>query len=231
VIYEEAALDSRITNEIFQRRHIIIHNGGLVSPQYLAKVTWLSSSPVVGTELKVDLQYLSNALNQLTVLGVSLVYLVMRKLAPSEEAHTRLDVDINDLVYELLANQRWACVGKIASTAIPQIKVDAARLTLQVNRWIAMKKSHGLEAIRDEVSAWDTSALVDTFKVAKLILLDDESAVDVARKMLEQGKLDQDDVDRWPLFADIRGKLVLQPKEQDLQSPSEAESSDGPVLN
>ena len=52
--YAEIALDSSTTSEIFQRRHVIVHNGGVVSPQYVAKMADKPSGARLGERLIVE---------------------------------------------------------------------------------------------------------------------------------------------------------------------------------
>lgn len=205
--YENAALNTVITTEIFQRRHIIVHNGGVVSPQYLAKTLESSSHPKLGEQLSVDRQYLDSAIDQLTVLGLSLVCQVMRKLAKNPHHHHQVDENIMEFTLSLLREKRWKCAQRLADITLGQIRGNYPHLAVQVNRWIAIKRSGEASSIYDEVLAWDVSALQKRFKLARLILLDDESAIELARELLAIDEINQRMVDSWPLFEGIRDKI------------------------
>src|SRR6266545_3487427 len=52
------------TVEVFQRRHIIVHNGGLVSRRYVTKMRGLiEEMPPLGQEMVVDEDYIRDALD------------------------------------------------------------------------------------------------------------------------------------------------------------------------
>lgn len=177
-----------------------------MSPQYLAKVNWLTDPPEVGTELKVNQQYLDSALDELTVVGASLSHLLMRKLCP-KSVRDSVDEDALMLTFQLLNKSQWKIVDKVAGTALPEITREYSRTSVKVNRWIALKRLGGTKAIADEVTAWDISALQQIFELARLILLEDPSAIDLARTMMQSGNLDWEQVENWPLFEDIRSSF------------------------
>ena len=211
--YSDIALDVLVASEVFQRRHIIVHNGGLVSPQYMTKMSGRADLPALGTRLRVDQQYLDSAINQLTVLGFSIVDRVMRRLAVNAEQEKRIDTDILDLTFDLLKAGRWTCVDKIATNALPGIVGEYNRFAVRVNRWIALKRLKGIDSIRDEVAKWDISALENKFRLAQLVLLDDPSAIDMACVMTRDEEITQESIDTWPLFENIRDAIndILKP--------------------
>lgn len=64
---------------------------------------------------------------------------------------------------------------------------------------------HGPEAIRDEVSRWDTAGLPATFQMARhLLLREDDTGLAKLRQILVSGTLTQVDLSEWPLFARLR---------------------------
>jgi hypothetical protein len=201
--FHDAALDPDGTTEVFQRRHVIIHNGGRASRQYLAKTSGLARVPALDEELRVDRAYLTNSIDKLSVLGISLAHLSMRKLCKGQNNHERVDQDINKLVFRLLGQKHWKVAEKVASIALPHMTVEAERLALKVNKWIAQERTEGREAIIKEVSSWDVSALSDRFKLARVALLDDPSAVDIAKRMLEEGSLTFEELSTWQLLEKV----------------------------
>jgi hypothetical protein len=204
---EDTALNPHGMYEAFQRRHILVHNGGRVSPQYLAKVNWLNEPPEIGAELKVSREYLNSAIDELIAVGASLTHLLMRSLSPKSRREY-VDSDAVMLTFELLKQRRWKLVDKIASIALPAMSQEYSRTSTKVNRWIALKRLAGSEAIAKEVAEWDVSALQPIFELSRLILLDHPSAVELARAMIGSGDLSQEQVETWPLFEDIRPVML-----------------------
>ena len=99
------------------------------------------------------------------------------------------------------------CAEEVASTVLSDVTWGYAKNAISVNRWIALKKLRGIEAIRGEVLQWDISALQKQFELARSVLLDEPAAVQLARDMLQSEEIDQTSIDSWPLFEDIRDDI------------------------
>ncbi len=69
--------------EIFQRRHVIVHNDAVVSRQYIEKIG--PTAPTLGSRVEVDPDYLEAAFDELNVLGLGLIMRCWRKWVPSDE--------------------------------------------------------------------------------------------------------------------------------------------------
>jgi hypothetical protein len=70
VALPDCCIDRDAAFEAIQRRHLFVHTGGHVSRQYLERLG--RNEPPTGTQLRVDDQYLEQALDELDVLGVAL---------------------------------------------------------------------------------------------------------------------------------------------------------------
>jgi hypothetical protein len=225
---EDLAIEPQTMHEALQRRHILVHNGGRVSPQYLANINWLPDPPAVGVELKVDREYLDSAIDELTAVGASLSHLLMRKLCPQSRSEI-VDNDALMLTYELLRQDRWKLVVKIADIVLPSITLEYPRTAVRVNRWIALKRSIGIDAITDDIKRWDISAAQQIFELARLILLDDPSAIPLAQDMIRRGDLSEEQIDLWPLFADIESELRKSENNDTSQDSPAPTETDGAV--
>lgn len=201
--------------EVFQRRHLFIHNGGRVNRLYLLKVAPATSPPEIGKQLAVDHEYLERAIDLLTAAGILLTTQVMRRLVPSgsNESHPSDDV-LSTTSYDFLTSGRYELVVSVATPTLDECSSDYARLVLMVNRWIALKHLVGVDAIRADVDTWQTGVLQGRFQLAKLALLDKTAeAYELGQKLLITGELQRDDWDAWPLLAEVRAyeaELVTQ---------------------
>jgi len=75
----------------------------------------------------------------------------------------------------------------------------------QVNEWLSCKRLDRIDSIREEVEAWDTSALGPTFQIAKAALLDDlDIAFEEARKALALEAIGEVQLLEWPLLEEMR---------------------------
>lgn len=226
--YEDASLDPAGTIEVFQRRHIIVHNGGLVSPQYLAKVAHVPTGLTVGTALRVDIEYLSAALSKIAVLGAALVFLVSCKLCPGESQREGIDNDILTVIFRLLQEKQWETVERISTIALPEMTRGFECNAVRVNRWIAQKRLKGTDSIAHEVKRWDISALQRTFELAQKALLDDPVAVEVALDLAKSGELPREAIDTWPLLDDLRDSITERIATSD-EAIHETRNDEGPA--
>ena len=193
--------DWNAVREVFERRNCVVHHGGHVSSQYLAKVR----NPGVGKGelLSVDSEYLSHAVDDLATVGVFVALSAWRRLRSSEVSEL---VDfVGEDGYELLRYGRWAPAQAMFQFAIPLAKEERLRHVFAVNVWLCKKNRMGLDSIFGEVEKWDTSALEPQLKLARLALLDrNEEALDLAKRLVEQGELAVRLLVDWPLLSGIR---------------------------
>ncbi|KEP75958.1 hypothetical protein HR12_17685 [Microbacterium sp. SUBG005] len=62
-----------MTLEAFQRRHVIVHHGGVVSRQYLSNLKKFGPKVALGDDLHVDRQYIRDAATALASVAHSIV--------------------------------------------------------------------------------------------------------------------------------------------------------------
>jgi hypothetical protein len=195
-------MDRARLGEIFQRRHIVVHNAGRASRLYLAK-TSNAVGIEVGAALPVTSDYLQNSLDELNVVGVGLGTCAWATWFKEESVDAVRELQRK--TFDLLVDERYDACARLCEIGLGLEGDGYTKQTLHVNRWIAQKQSSGVDAISSEVGAWDISALSPVFALARAALLDDfHSAFDLLPQLLERGDLTRDDLGEWPLFAEIR---------------------------
>lgn len=187
--------------EAFQRRHIVIHNGGLVSRQYLARVP---DAPVnIGDRLPIDRDYLANVFDQIDVLGTVLVTLAWGSWNKDERQKSA--GALLQRSYEMMLASRWSaaeCVCKMGLTLSCSAELKES---IKVNGWNSRFELRGLESIRSEVETWDVSAAADRFRLAKLVLLGDlAEASKMADTLLMRNELTRGQLNEWPILRTLR---------------------------
>jgi hypothetical protein len=194
------------TLEVFQRRHVFVHHGGIVSRQYLEALKNFKMTVALGDELSVDLDYVERAAASLASAAHSVVMCALITSSATDATERReAEREAGELTYILLTLQRDVVVDRFVSAFdLTRVKDTFARELLRVNGWIAKRRLGRLGDVVDEIAEWDTEASDDRFKLAKLILLDKKQmAVDKAVKMIAQGRLSEYAVAMWPLFETI----------------------------
>lgn len=190
--------------EIFQRRHLHVHNGGVVNEIYRAKVKELDDLPDAGTHLRVRKVYLDRAIGMLITAAVKLTLGSALKFDPDFTV-AQADHFLAHATYTLLERGEFSSVADINDWHLGFAEDSYTRVTAKVNAWLARKNIDGIDAIRDEVLAWDVETLARTFRIAKHALLDEnEEAFALVESALESGELWKDSWDNWPILAGVR---------------------------
>lgn len=210
--------------ELSQRRNLIVHNGGVVSEQYLVVCDRegypFETRPNIGQQLEADPKYFSRAIVVVSAVAFMLAHTLWRKVFPGEtkEAHDHT----NHVIYELLKDQRWRASAEIAKFSLTEPMkrgIDEMGLRIRtVNAAIAFKFS-GKQAACDELlNLMDWSASYRDFRLAIDVLQDRfDSAADYMRKIGKNGEMvDELGYHEWPLFHKFRESMEFQNAYQEI---------------
>jgi hypothetical protein len=197
------SLDWPETVEMIQRRHVLVHNGGRISQQYLDNVSPEFHKPV-GTELVLDETYVRRALDLGTVLAVLLTMTAWSKLVPVESSAAAQRC--HERAYLLMRSCRWEAVEAICSRGRKAIiSSNADQVMFQLNEWLARKRIGNDEALHGEILAFDDSALAPRFALARNALLDNtKEAMAAAERGVSSGNVSIDELSEWPVLDELR---------------------------
>lgn len=199
----DLALDWDRLQEVFQRRHVIMHNGGLVSRQYLSKTPGADADLKVGQRLTVDADYLDTAFDELEVLGTLIAVLSWGSWEKSDR-----DQSAGRLLhrsYELMLVERWRAGECILEKGLTMHCSAAVKEPMKVNHWNCRLEQYGYDHIKDDVSDWDVSVAVGRFKLAKLVLLGElEKASKLADQLIERKEISPGQMNEWPILRTLR---------------------------
>ncbi|WP_086772535.1 hypothetical protein [Streptomyces bobili] len=202
--FEDYAIDWDFLQEVFQRRHVIVHNGGHASRRYIQSVgAGLRKGVKEGDYLQVDENYLNKATYELLCFGYLLMGAVALKFATghSSEALAR----VHDFTYQNLVKGRYELVKKCASYGVEVSSSMADELLFRINSWISRQRM-GDGSVLQEVEDWDVDALSPRFVLAKYCLLSENAeAMQVLRGLYESGDVDFENLIEWPLLEPLRG--------------------------
>ncbi len=201
--FEQYVSNLDAVREIFQRRHIVVHNAGRVSQQYVAHVKD-GDKLSIGEPLQVDETYLLAAADMLEILGTLLCVSAWAKWNKSEAdlAMTQLA----NRVYDFVEAGNWFVVRQIASRSKNLGGREATQLTLWCNEQLAIKRTDGVAAIANAIRDWDTGALSRRFQFAQACLGDDlDTAYEIAAHWLaEDSRNATTGVTEWPMCQEFR---------------------------
>ena len=198
--------------ELSQRRNLIVHNGGVVSDQYLLVCDRESykfqDRPKLGDLLKLDGDYFSRATIVVSKVAFMLCHTLWRKLFPCEReiAHH----DANSVLFDLVRDKRWNTANAIAKfTLTAPMKEGISDMDLRIrtiNTAIATKFSGDEDGCKATLKSLDWTAALRDFRLAIAVLSDDFHAA--AELMISIGKrgelVDELAYHDWPLFHKFR---------------------------
>jgi hypothetical protein len=206
ISFSEMLDDWDRTREVFERRHLIVHNEGRVNARYTQRVPEaIRPNLQLGEELPMDEHYGLQALDHLSVLGILGTTLVWAKLLPATDFST----PAANAIYDLMLAGRWEPVAAICHHGKALDCGRSTQLVFQCNEWLARKRLHGLESIEREVGRFDTTGLQIRFSVVRAALLDDlDQAFEILPHALETdraaGGMIRGELLEWPILEEMR---------------------------
>lgn len=196
--------DANSLVEIFQRRHLLVHNGGVVNRYYRSKVSG-DSLPHEGEVLEVSRTYLQQAIDELTVAGVKLALSLVMKIDSSPEKLEAVDHEIGHIAFDFLTAESWQIAYDLNEWHLSFASKSSTQLIAKINMWVAQKNLNGSKAIALEVEGWDTATLSARYRLAKYALLDQhEKAYELVKSLLDSKDLEPDEWRGWPLLEGVR---------------------------
>lgn len=191
--------------EVFQRRHCIVHNAGNASARYVRNLEGLGETANVGDFLEVTPMYILEAADELLLVLVSLVWSLGEKLCADGNDKDHVRSTIIDGTYHRLIEKRYDYIIKFGKQAPLDKLPDGFRLIGQTNVWLAYKYSDKFHKVRDRILNLDVATRSNDFRLAKYALLDDyEEGYKIAYAMLRDGELSKHHFMTWPLLNCVR---------------------------
>jgi hypothetical protein len=189
--------------ELFQRRHVIMHNGALASRLYVEKCP--ESGAQVGELLEVSDEYLRRAADRLIVVALALTAKVLFTLLERDRQSATEDF-VADRVYQILLDRRYRAVhAYLTEVPFDRFVNESAAAVCKVNLWLALKRLGRFAECRSAVEAWQVTHLGPSYRLARMCLLDDtEAASALSKRLLENGDFRLSSWVEWPLLEEVR---------------------------
>lgn len=190
--------------EIYQRRNLFVHNGGVVNSIYLSKVKDKYRVGVkIGDTLRVDKSYLDNSICKLQKAFI----LVASELWKNNDKNDKMRGDVlGDIVYENLLKSKWDICEGLTYFIINDAQMDVTdKLVAQLNYWLCKKETGEFEKIRKELFNTDLSDRKEIFQLALFALRDEvEPFMEVLPRALDAEQLTIKKLEEFPIFKTIR---------------------------
>jgi len=190
-------------NEIINRRHLLVHSGGIVNGIYLKKVRFAESFGVrLGDKVEVDEKYITDSLEIVKRYG-NLLGICIWKSAKKESEY-RLAYLLKSCIKFM--EQEEYLLARDCSVLLESETIDEdLYLLAKINYWQTYKWRGEFETIKEEVENFDFSTKAKKFEIAQLILLDKyEEFMDYVNKNGLPEGIEVNDIKTWPLFKKLR---------------------------
>lgn len=202
--------DIELVNETFQRRHLLIHNDGIVNDLYLLNVDSSCLEDIEkGKTLIVETDYIESRISLFRKLGIILIFLFSEKIHRKDK--NEFFIHFNTKLLHLAVKK---CEG--ARNIFKEISNDmnydhSSRLVSKINYFLSFKLSNEFEVVKEEVEEFDTSTLSIEYRMAKHILLDN---IEEAFYYFKEHVHNIDDneffhIIEWPLIRLVKNELIF----------------------
>lgn len=190
-------------NEVFSRRHLFVHNGGVVNNIYLTRVSKEYRDGLsVGDRIIVDMEYFTNALKLFKKFGLLLGLETWKRNAKDSAERDGYTLHY---VYELLIEENWDLAAALCQFVMSDTNVTSSnKWVAQINYWLSQKRSGKFESVIQEITDADLSALSSEYQLCRYALL---NKVESFFHLLEHSfpkPIGIQELEEWPVFSEIR---------------------------
>lgn len=191
-------------NEIYQRRNIIIHNGGIVNKIFLSKVDKsLISGVQIGDKLIIDEEYLERAISIFHKSFILIAAEIWKSLEPENVKRADTLIDIS---YENMIRGNWTVSEGLSYFITKDAKMGPYERTIgQLNYWLSKKRLGQWEDVIKDVQSVDYS---DKKNILRLGLLGLKEEVDEFLQLLpltlKADEITPEKVMEFPIFDEIK---------------------------
>ncbi len=193
-----------VLSEVYQRRNLLVHNGGKVNAQYIAKVpTENRGSVAIGEKMEISDEYLGKSISTFEKCLILIAAEYWKKQGTRPKARGIL---LNQFSRDHICAGRYDIAEGFSYFVKNDKKIpEKERLEGTINYWQSMKWSGRFDEVITEVSEADFSAADDKFLLAKYALLNQEKEFfALLPSILEAEKLSLKDLANEPLYKEMR---------------------------
>lgn len=188
--------------EIFQRRNLIVHAGGIVNNIYMRNVeTEFRDTFRVGEKIEITKEYLKESIEKMELYGVNLIYKYWYNFKKTDKDR---DEFLGELAYEELKRNNYISSRNLYSLIIPNTKIQSELYMYKFNYWQTYKWLGDLDKIVKDIRDFDLSAATLDYQFCKEILLDDfEAGFEKFKELIESNQYSFSDLLDWPILKEF----------------------------
>lgn len=190
--------------EIYQRRNLFVHNGGIVNSIYLSKVNEKFKNEIkINEQLVIDKKYLDNAITKLQKAFILIASELWKNTDKDDKTRGRV---LTEIVYENLLKSRWDICDGLTYFIINDSQLDVTdKVVGQLNYWLCKKETNQFDSVKKEIEKTDYSDKKEIFQLALFALKDDfVSFFKILPIAIDSKQLTIEELEEFPIFSNIR---------------------------
>ncbi|WP_263601499.1 hypothetical protein [Chryseobacterium sp. PET-29] len=190
--------------EIYQRRNLFVHNGGIVNSIYISKVKEsLRENIQVGEKLVVKKEYLENSICKLQKAFILIGAELWKKLSPENENRGEI---LSSIVYENLLHSRWDISEGLCFFLLNDAKINPVDKTYaQINYWFCKKELGQYSKIVKEIEKADYSDKKEIFQLGLFAIRGEtEKIIEILPIVLETNQTNIERLEEFPILREFR---------------------------
>jgi hypothetical protein len=203
--------------EIYQRRNLLVHNGGIINSIYISKVPEEFRKGIkLKTSLGVDKEYLDNAISKLQKAFILIASELWKNLDRTDISRGGI---LMNIVYENLLQSRWDICEGLSHFIINDNHLPAVdKVIAQLNFWLCKKRMGNYEKVKREIESTNYSDKKEIFQLGLFALKDDKkSFFEILPAALDSQQLNIERLEEFPIFKEMReseeyGKFKVETK-------------------
>jgi len=200
--YIKELLDELI--EIYQRRNLFVHNGGIVNSIYISKVDEsLRQELKPGEVLSVEKEYLENSICKLQKAFILIGAELWKKLNPEDENRGEI---LGEIVYENLLHSRWNLCEGLCYFSLNDSKINPVDKTIaQINYWLCKKELGQYSQIAKEVEKIDFSDKKEIFQLGLFAIRGETNKIiEILPTIFDTNQSNLERIEEFPILRQFR---------------------------
>ena len=196
--------DQELLEETFQRRNLVVHNGGIANSIYMAKVPEKLRKGVKNDDnLTPNRKYLSEHIDLWEKNCILIAAELWKQIDPEDSDRVRV---LGDISYKHLLAKRWSIAASISTFIMRDKQMPESSITsAQLNYWQCQKRLDKWSEIYAEVKAADYSAKSLCYQLAHLALLEkSDEFYSLLPRAIQSEEITENDLREYPIFIDMR---------------------------
>lgn len=190
--------------EIYQRRNLLVHNGGVVNSIYLSKVNENNRKNIkINDTLNIEKAYLDNAICKLQKAFILIAAELWKKL--DKDDTLRGDV-LSEIVYANLLQSRWEISEGLSYFIINDAQLlPIDKVIAQLNYWLSMKRQNKMDKIQEDIKKADFSDKKEILQLGLFSLREEkELFFEKLPIALDSNQLNIERLEEFPIFEEMR---------------------------